>query len=1528
MAYPVASYEQGGDNQSLQEIVIDLSKITYEVGDYLFVCVQSQRPSSNITEKTTSLWSRDSHQPSSEHSSAVFSREMTASESNPTFEQSGTAIDMYAVIQVVRGHNSAGTIIDSSTSSGDTDYYIDTTTVDTGANDNVLILIFTTSENRFDLDIPCPGLEHEIGADNDSGSAISCHSFIQQAAGTTPVFRIPSGLNGGDHTQHTIAIKDASTSQVKGFIDPANGGYTDIQPMTGTSSGVLNLFGDSSERISDPTTVIPDLDGETAIYNSFSSGNGSSGIINTKDYPNFLGITGTSNGDNKLEMWSFKIHPSNGLAAGGVIDLSDNIINLILTLSDTDVVAHNLGGMYLGVMSGDLTTGSARVWKVAALNTKVSPTKGIFSYQIDTSFTLGSTDFEDHGTPDLTNINRLIIGIHASNSTVFGVRFIRNLETLPLLGGSDAFPANFDDVRRYTQKNGLLTCSNQSNQTVGQFYLAQGLSIGNGVDYVNFKASNQSVELPAAYDVATLSTHAKLSAGAVPIIVHAAAGNVINLSAITLNYGNFHTYTEHASTHDSNIYNYNGFICLSSLVTLQGAKTNINRSGSVWSGCKQITHNAPTTSSTARVFNDTVVSNVAVGETAAIEAITTQEQFKNVVTGATFKNNTNAPAILITGNGHTGSWDDPGLTVSGNTTDIEYSGTATFSIQSAVTLTVTNTGGGSLTIVTPVNTFSINSDLSALIRRFTDDSQTIANSATATTLGYEYSNTDVIDIEVLKQGYVPVNRQDVTPINGDYDIVLDQDEAYNSGHSLNIDTEYAYVRETKVLTFNSDQQARNVYSSLSDEIRLDSAYFNTKLLMAAIGPTRFDLTVGMTVADMQYWKGAGSQIYDAADAVNPIEKWASIKSGGDITGSTTHYRQTDSGASTALTLTNNVVDEVLQFWSDPDHDGTATTDTSDYLLIKSFLAGSKQSRVDVLVSQGISALEPYAYAVSLANASHSYTGTDPGISSDITVVAGGTVGGKVFAYEIIDGGTNSGSDIADQLNYDAAANPNTVIPGGTLLRYFEMPDMVIYNTSAQETERGYKEGTTPALVGFYVSRSSADHPDFTRFQANDGTYYTPAVTANITITGLVDAGAQADDRLQVLNVTALTASAWQASNTYATGSMVLRTSGIGTEGIAGLYMRATTGGTSNNTEPTWDTTVGNTSADTNGAGAGNVVWTTYGVLLYDNDPAGTGYSASYIDGEEFATGDAYEIKFAEMDEGATFKIGRATGVTTVAGFTVSMELTADSVFASLGLDGSDYEAAFSPDFTNDYIVLDANIDFSGASAFAYYAYTLTTDQGMYQFWDGVTAIDTGNFRINTANLDLYFDESGGFVKQTDSVRVFRDDGARPAIDPTTGGNGIEINWRNPVYVTEVNTGSAVNQATVQAALAAQGYTSARAPELDKISTVLDDTNELQGNQGDWATGAGGGGLTASETRDALGLASADLDAKLAASVTATGFNTTAPDNASIAAIKAKTDKMVFTNSNQIDANSKSMNDAEIIGDGTESDPFRGLGVSP
>lgn len=66
-----------------------------------------------------------------------------------------------------------------------------------------------------------------------------------------------------------------------------------------------------------------------------------------------------------------------------------------------------------------------------------------------------------------------------------------------------------------------------------------------------------------------------------------------------------------------------------------------------------------------------------------------------------------------------------------------------------------------------------------------------------------------------------------------------------------------------------------------------------------------------------------------------------------------------------------------------------------------------------------------------------------------------------------------------------------------------------------------------------------------------------------------------------------------------------------------------------------------------------------------------------------------------------------------------------------------------------------------------------------------------------------------------------------------------------------------------------------------------------------------------------------LDPSLQAVVNAILAGITAPDNAGISAIKAKTDNLTFTVAGQVDSNAKSMNDATLYGDGTADDQWRG-----
>jgi len=458
-------------------------------------------------------------------------------------------------------------------------------------------------------------------------------------------------------------------------------------------------------------------------------------------------------------------------------------------------------------------------------------------------------------------------------------------------------------------------------------------------------------------------------------------------------------------------------------------------------------------------------------------------------------------------------------------------------------------------------------------------------------------------------------------------------------------------------------------------------------------------------------------------------------------------------------------------FEDTDGNGTADYDYTGHLLFKGFKTGYYQARWDVINDSGITSLEPYEYTIALTQEAIAGTTGDQTIT--IATLTDHTssplvVGGKNFDYELVDPGANTAEDLLAQYNYDVFTAVDASISGTIYTSYnaFDLPDLIVEAGSNYETERGYFEGdgAVTDLSGVYVSRSSSDHPDFARFQSNDGTYYTPAVVASISISNLPD-DVGGDTRLQIYNVTTATE-------------------------------------------------------------------------YYSGDPSGTSYSDTYTDGVGITAGDSIRIRFAHVNGGTSFELGQTFVTAASSGFSVDGNnfISADEVYALNGVDGSGV-TKFTADFVNDEIDLSANADFTSSEAYGFYCFQLTTSQGIEEFWGGISASDQANYKIVTATLSLYFDNTTtASKKQTDNARIYRDDDVYPVKEPTTSGFGIDINWKNPVYVQ--NVGGSALTAAESAKLtsidsATSGLTYSKANELDvNIKSVTDVTITGSGTSGD------------------------------------------------------------------------------------------------
>lgn len=720
------------------------------------------------------------------------------------------------------------------------------------------------------------------------------------------------------------------------------------------------------------------------------------------------------------------------------------------------------------------------------------------------------------------------------------------------------------------------------------------------------------------------------------------------------------------------------------------------------------------------------------------------------------------------------------------------------------------------------------------------------NSGTSETWSESTAGSVTVDYVIMKAGYEPLRVTNVTVTAsdaGENGVSVTQVPArwYQASSGLTINTNAYANASTKKFGLTTTSTVQNFASymleqwiALGDE---GEAYANKAFPITANGPNSFTFGDGWQFDLTTYPNSItnlsrdGLRYLNSSGAVTAI--WAAILTVGVSSGMRVRYQQSDGGTTVSAAVTSGNMDQLVQVLSDPNGDGSFGDgyDRRGYLVLKVQEQGYDQGEANVIATYGN--LEDQLYVVGLVPTPNGVATGDPGITGvTITDHAGSPVtwnGGSV-SITITDSAANSGTDILRWLRYNFET-------GGTFEGKdgFNWHDLVQTNGAKFKTVRGAIYGDTGAtLKGVRVLRGSDPHPDFDLFTFDDGTTYSPPVVASISITGLVNAGA-VPTRLQIINKTAESAAAWQATTAYSLGAMRRRTTGLGSENTAGLYFRATTAGTSGGTEPTWNTTVGGTTTD------GTVVWTTYAVLFYHDDPAATSYSATYTEGNQFKSGETVEVRFSEMNGSTSFKRAHATTLASSSGFSFALTTEADDVFAANALDGSSYESTFSPNYVSDYIVLDTNTDFSGKAAYAYFCYLLTTDEGMYNFWDGVTALDAGNYRIETDILNLYFDESAGFVKQTDDVRIFRKDGTRPALDPTTGGNGIEINWRVPVSV--VTTGGSaltpaesahllgLTNAPSAATVAAQVLTSAQsAPIYADIRKVNDLTVNGSGTE--------------------------------------------------------------------------------------------------
>jgi len=191
--------------------------------------------------------------------------------------------------------------------------------------------------------------------------------------------------------------------------------------------------------------------------------------------------------------------------------------------------------------------------------------------------------------------------------------------------------------------------------------------------------------------------------------------------------------------------------------------------------------------------------------------------------------------------------------------------------------------------------------------------------------------------------------------------------------------------------------------------------------------------------------------------------------------------------------------------------------------------------------------------------------------------------------------------------------------------------------------------------------------------------------------------------------------------------------------------------------------------------------------------SGTSYTATYSEGTGYSEDDTIRVRLTYVSGASAKSEFQGSAVAGASGWSLLVEQVDNTVYSSFGIDGSTI-TQFQADYLADQVDVVTGVNFNISQFYAWWVYNLSTEDGIRDFFGGIAALDEANFRINTGVLSLYLDNSTNTnIRQLDNRRFFRSDGAYPVLDPTTGGGGIDVVWRNQILIAETSVSGLTSQ---------------------------------------------------------------------------------------------------------------------------------------
>jgi hypothetical protein len=653
--------------------------------------------------------------------------------------------------------------------------------------------------------------------------------------------------------------------------------------------------------------------------------------------------------------------------------------------------------------------------------------------------------------------------------------------------------------------------------------------------------------------------------------------------------------------------------------------------------------------------------------------------------------------------------------VSGNTVTVTLDSSAT------IPSTILETSGAIVVIAPPIEVNFTNLQAGSQVVVFQAGTQVEIFREDVSGTSSQWSEAYISDIDfdytIQKAGFLPIRATGFTASNSilSFNVSQIEDRAYQASSGLIFGVDATIDTVLKTFSVSTATTVQNFYSFFIESFISESTLTNTTFPLSTNGPNSFSLNTGYEFdgqASIGFLSRDGLRYVDTSGNVTAI--YSAIQSIGEATGLQGEYQQVEGVGVTDAKATGSF-DQLIQVFGDATH---GNFDYRDHLVLKYQANGFRESRSDVVATYGT--LEDQLYIVAMGAQSIDGLVLGNPFVSGVTVTDHGAApvswdagdGLKDYSITIEDSSSNSGDDILRWLNYNLSLD--TVFQGK---EPFNWPEMVLSTGSGFETSRGVVEGSTGAtLKGVRVVRTGGTpHPDFLRFQADDGSYGIPIPQYTAVITNI-----EPNSRLQLYNVT--------------TASEIFN----------GIVVTST-------------------------------------------------YSQDYLEGSSYSVGDTVRVRLTYAS-GLSAKINHQATVLASTGWSLIADQQDDQVYADFATDGSTI-TKFTADYVNDEVDLIVSTDFLASELYSWWVYNLSTEQGIREFFGGITAIDAANIKINDNTLSIYLDNTTSVtVKQSDVRRIFRGDSTGqaqyPVKEPTSGGGGIDVDWKQPV----IDVSAAIKQA--------------------------------------------------------------------------------------------------------------------------------------